>query len=516
MKRSNQKGAALILALLLVFILSVMAVSLMFLSQSETWASMNYRLMTQGRYGAEAGLNSAANYLMNTYVPPGQNLADPIAAYTYASQSPVLFAGNPVVLSSNPAVPSIYPAAGVQAAYNAATASNVAAGNVIVNYTVSAQLIAMRQVKVFDTPLPKTIQTWQITSDATINGVRNSTVEVAAILERETYPTFGYAAFATGNGCGSIFFNGGGTIDSYDSNALTWNGGAPVTQLYDGNLGSNGNVNTAAGTTINGTFSSPDTGVGPCAAGNVDALSGNVAAVTGCENDTVNCIPYPKSLIKLPQPLTFPEPTEPVTVPLPVSPVPANNTLIPCIGSGVCPSVTGNYGDISLAGNQTLTFPPAVDALGNCVSGEYYVNSINLNGNAQMTIAACPGTGTGPGNPAVYKPVYINVVGNGQPTPLDLGGNGILNTTFNSSLIQIEYAGTGSINIHGNGQTSAVIYAPNATAVLSGNGTIYGSIIAGKMTDNGNPVAIHYDRALLNNAVTVGNWMLNSFTWSKF
>src|SRR2546425_5323694 len=101
MKRSNQKGVALILALLLVFILSVMAVSLMFLSQSETWASMNYRLMTQGRYGAEAGLNSAANYLMNTYVPPGQNLADPIAAYTYASQSPVLFAGNPVVLSSD-------------------------------------------------------------------------------------------------------------------------------------------------------------------------------------------------------------------------------------------------------------------------------------------------------------------------------------------------------------------------------------------------------------------------------
>jgi len=169
-----------------------------------------------------------------------------------------------------------------------------------------------------------------------------------------------------------------------------------------------------------------------------------------------------------------------------------------------------------LAGNQTLTFPPAVDAFGNCVGGEYYVNSISLNGNAQMTIAACPGTGTGPGNPAVYKPVYINVVGNGQPTPLDLGGNGILNTTFNSSLIQIEYAGTGTIKIDGNGTTSAVIYAPNATALLSGNGTIYGSIITGKMTDNGNPVAIHYDRALLNNAVTVGNWMLNSFTWSKF
>jgi len=116
----------------------------------------------------------------------------------------------------------------------------------------------------------------------------------------------------------------------------------------------------------------------------------------------------------------------------------------------------------------------------------------------------------------VYKPVYVNIVGSGQATPLDLGGNGVANPTFNSTLIEFDYAGTGTIKIDGNGTTSAVIYAPNATALLSGNGTIYGSIITGKMTDNGNPVAIHYDRALLNNAVTVGNWMLNSFTWSKF
>ena len=512
MKRSNQRGAALILALLLVFILSVMAVSLMFLSQSETWASMNYRLMTQGRYGAEAGLNAAANYLMNTYVPPGQNLADPIAVYTYASQSPVLFAGNPVVLSSNPNVAPLYPVAGVQAAYNAATASNVRAGNVIVNYTVSAQLIAMRQVKVIDTPLLKTIQTWQLTSDATINGVRNSTVEVAAILERETYPTFGYAAFATGNGCGSINFNGGGTIDSYNSNALTWNGGAPVTQLWDGNLGSNGNTNTAANTTINGTFSSPDTGVGACAAGNVDALSGT-GTVTGCESGTTNC---GAPLLKLPQPITFPAPTEPVTVPIPVSAVPATNTLVPCNGSGVCPGLTGNYGDISLAGGNVLTLPPAGTSVLDCAAGVYYINSLALGGNAEVTIAPCPGTGTGPGNPAVYKPVYVNIVGSGQATPLDLGGNGVANPTFNSTLIEFDYAGTGTIKIDGNGQTSAVIYAPNATIAMGGNGTVYGAVIGQQLDANGKPVFIHYDRALLNFEVSLGNWMLNSFTWSKF
>ena len=33
----------------------------MFLSQTETYASMNYRLMSLARYGAEAGVEKAAN-----------------------------------------------------------------------------------------------------------------------------------------------------------------------------------------------------------------------------------------------------------------------------------------------------------------------------------------------------------------------------------------------------------------------------------------------------------------------
>ena len=54
-------------------------------------------------------------------------------------------------------------------------------------------------------------------------------------------------------------------------------------QGFDANLGSNGNINTANNTVINGTFSSPDTGVGNCAAGNVDALTGNINALKGCQ-----------------------------------------------------------------------------------------------------------------------------------------------------------------------------------------------------------------------------------------
>ena len=50
--------------------MSVVAASLMFLSQTETYSSMNYRMMSQARYGAESGIQKATNYLLNTYTSP--------------------------------------------------------------------------------------------------------------------------------------------------------------------------------------------------------------------------------------------------------------------------------------------------------------------------------------------------------------------------------------------------------------------------------------------------------------
>ena len=71
MSRKNEKGVALILTLILLAVLSVMAVSLLFMAQAETWSGMNYRLMTQARYGAEAGIHKAANFLQSTsYTAP--------------------------------------------------------------------------------------------------------------------------------------------------------------------------------------------------------------------------------------------------------------------------------------------------------------------------------------------------------------------------------------------------------------------------------------------------------------
>src|SRR5713226_2614532 len=51
MNKTKERGVALILALILVLVLSVMAVSLMFLSQTETWSSMSYRIMSSTGWG---------------------------------------------------------------------------------------------------------------------------------------------------------------------------------------------------------------------------------------------------------------------------------------------------------------------------------------------------------------------------------------------------------------------------------------------------------------------------------
>jgi hypothetical protein len=389
----------------------------------------------------------------------------------------------------------------VTSGFNANTAGNVASGNTTVNYTVSARLIAMRQVNVFDSPTPKTVQSWLLTSNAGINGVRNAAVEVSAVLEKPVFPTFNYAAFATSSGCGAINFNGGGTIDSYDSQVMSLVGGVPATQPYAGNLGANGNVNTANNTVINGTFSSPDTGVGSCAAGNVDALSGNPAALTGCETSTVNCQGGANALVKLPQPLTYPLPTEPAAVPTPLSTVP----------NGTASISPGNYDQISLSGNDALTLLPTGSGA-TCSAGTYYVNSIRESGQASITIGPCPGT-----NPPVYMPIYINVInGGGDATPVSLTGQGLANPSYDATKLQLVYAGSDEIKIAGNGDYAGVIYAPNATITLGGNGTVYGAVIGQQITSNGVPVQVHYDRALQNGGMTIGNWMLHSFSWNKF
>jgi Tfp pilus assembly protein PilX len=481
-KRNHQKGVALVFTLLLILVLSVMASSLMFLSQSETWSSSNYRTMSQSRYGAESGLSVAADFIVNQYNAPTAASADNLANYNTAV-SPVTLVGNgqPVVLSSVPGK-SIYPDANVIAAFqNAMTKpGNINAGNAVVSYTATATLLSMGTVGSFGTPV--TVQMWKITADGSTAGVINSRERVSAILERQVTPSNIYAAFATSNGCSALSFAGGGQTNSYDSSTLPLVSGAATPPAafsqYGGNVGANGNLaESGSGTTIYGTLSTPDTGVGNCSGGNVTAWTDNgKAQVTG-------------GLVKLPQIVDFPLPAIP----------PPGTTPENINGATTLPP--GNYGDISLTGKGVLTL----------TSGTYNINSISEQGSntivvIQPTINAVTG---------LYDPVILNVTGNNQTTPIDLTGNGLQNSTLNPGIFTINYAGTGTIKIAGNSASAAVVYAPAASVQLTGGSDFFGAIIGQTVKDTGG-TAIHYDRNLAKTSFVVSNFMLDAFNWEKF
>src|SRR5690242_1102352 len=247
MNPKSERGVALILALILLLIISVMAVSLMFISQTETWASLNYKLMSQARDGAEAGVNAAANYIINAYSPPASTGSDLLSSYNN-NVTPVQYpSGNTsghdtILATSNSGVSSNYPLAADITAFGSNAQGSLTAGNAAVNYNTYAKLLSQVQVTPWGTATPVTVQTWQITSDGTIGGVRTAKEEVSAILEKQITPVFSYAAFATATGCGAMNFGGGGTTNSYDSSNMTLQGGVPVVSATGGNVGTNGNL----------------------------------------------------------------------------------------------------------------------------------------------------------------------------------------------------------------------------------------------------------------------------------
>jgi PilX N-terminal len=520
MTRSTEKGIALVLALFMVLIMSTLATSLMFVSQTETWSSQNYKLMSQARYGAESGVHKVANYLVWTcgnpaplpapcYNPPSTaNVADPIAAYN-ATLEPVTWGGNPVVLS-NVAANSNYPVAAVKTAFAAVAKGAMNVDNAVVNYTVTARLLAMREITSAYTSKKATLMTWEITSSGTIGGVRRAETEVAAILERPTLPAYSYAAFATNDGCGALNFFGGATTDSYDSKYYAPGPGnpPPSTDQWGGNVGTNGNLDENGNPTqVYGSLSTPRSGVGVCSVGNVTALSGNEHVAEG--------------LVPLAQEIEMPTPDDPNPWP-PLVPMdfskttgcPPGTVAPACVpstdGATLDPSLSATpgtmvLGDVSVGSHALLHLKP----------GNYIINSFQMQANSQIIID--PQT---PGPPPVYAPVIIQVAGKDatgmdMAVPITITGQGISNQSYTPENLQIVYAGTGEVKLAGGAETSALLYAPNASASFTGGSDWYGSVVVNKLKEGGG-ASIHYDRRLSKWAVVAGPQMMNAFTWKKF
>jgi Tfp pilus assembly protein PilX len=501
MRSSNEQGVALIMALFMVLTMSVLASSLMFMSQSETWSSANYKLASQARYGAESGVHRAANFLLNAYTEPTTiSTTDPIAAYDI-SVSPVRLAGTgtEIVLSSDPDVTATYPVAAVRTAFNTATQGSLGLDSANVQYRTTARLLSMEPYFDQTAGQSRTIQTWEISSVGYVNGPRNSQVEVSAIIERQLVPLYRYAAFAKHNGCAALNFGGGVSTDSYDSGNLSFSGGSVVTQAYGGNVGTNGNLTMNGTVVVNGTLSTPRSGVGACTSNNVTAqtVSGNNATVT-------------EGLVELAQAIAYPPPALAATPPVGAQSI--NNT---CGGLGVaqnasCTTAGGSgpkiaplpggqpvvLGDVTLQNNAELRLE----------SGTYVVNSLTMNAQSQIIVE--------PGATVTIQVAGIGIAAGSPAIDMKAGSN--INTNgYDPSRVVITYGGVGDVNLRGHAQTAALIYAPEASSQFAGGGDFYGALVTKTLRDFGN-VNIHYDRRLQQSTVTSGEPMMSSFTWKSF
>ena len=72
MRNRHERGIAMIIAILSLLVLSTLGASIIFMTQNEIWTAGNYKLVTQSRYVAEAGLQKSVNWMVNSYpVPTG-------------------------------------------------------------------------------------------------------------------------------------------------------------------------------------------------------------------------------------------------------------------------------------------------------------------------------------------------------------------------------------------------------------------------------------------------------------
>lgn len=477
---------ALILSLLIVFLLSAAAAAIIFATQTDVVTTANYSFLTQARYVSEAGAQAAANWVIAYTVPTNPCTSSSLTCTTYPISDASTKLKN-VVLTTDPNVTQYFPIDGTaQTNFSNYIAGLPSLGVPGASFVVTAQLMSVPGSGGVS-GWPET--QWLITSKGTISNSSSAwkpvTVQVQETLEYQpSINTFQYGAFATATGCAALSLGGSMYTDSYNSGWVSGGGFTPVgysssIATNHGNIGSNGNLTiTGNGLTVNGSYSSPDTGIGNCVSGTPDALTGRAALIL---NDPGG-VP-----IKLASALVYPTPT-----------IPPAGTASPS-GGTINP---GNYGNISVGGNSTLILDPGTTAPGTYV---YNINSLDMHGSSQMQLKV-----------TTAQVIVINVTGAGTTTPMLLRGTSNANSnTLTPEQLVINYAGTGTITLGGTSDTTALVYAPNAVVSLSGNGDVNGAVVGNTITDSGSS-NIHYDTNAANvSNATIRNYLL-SFSWSKY
>lgn len=501
--RKSERGVALILALLAIVLLGILAAGVAFTSQAQSWTALNYRQTAQSRYAAEAGIQSTMNWLASS----GYSAPTNFASYDM-TKNPVQSGGNPVVLSATSGS-SNYPDSSVVSAY---PTSKSLAGVPNASYSTSATLLRMNPGGgvswLAGGGAGNVIQTWQITSQGTVGGLRKATVQVTQTFERSATPLFTYGVAADGNSCPAVNFSGG-SMDSWNSA----NGSYGSTQQNSGgNIGTNGNVTLSGGSTvIHGTISdSSNITVGSCP----DGITNNVGGP-----------PYPwDGLQKLNQTISYPNPTAPST---PNTNINANsNTCWSGAPTGCTTTTASNT--ICSSGTCTTTTGPAVQiapgTYGNLTSnsnlhlsaGTYNFNSLSLNGGS-ITLDSTPviinlgGTGISSGGTLFTANSSTTINDGGIPSNLQLVSACCLTGTPPAQM-----SNPPVITMNSSSSAYAAIYAPNAYVHITGSSHFLGAVVAQKVTSDSSG-GFSYDVALANSLQQVGSFKpVGGFSWSKF
>ena len=366
-KRHPERGVALLFALFTLLLLSAIAASLMFMTNTESSVNTNYRSERLSAFAAKAGmeevrdrmpaLNTAAKlpttlppaagsvlYVLNEGAAPG-TVQPWVAGNTYMDDE--MCHDFAVVQGQQPApnvrcttppssaylvagtlaapVTSNYPWSGTSAALsyrwvrvtlkqsnsvqlypvNGATATQVC-------WNGSTEVLLNGAVTC-QTMSPSTNPVYMITSlAANASGITRRMVQTeVALSPAQPFP---YGLFATGTACPSLNFHGGGNSDPATDSFTTANSGTYATTQSDtlGDIGSNGGVSLSGHSQIGGAIAvpsllaTPPAAPNPCSGGQGDySTSGGNAGVYNPGNQ------FPGNVSLQAGPYIFPTPPRP-------------------------------------------------------------------------------------------------------------------------------------------------------------------------------------------------------------
>jgi Tfp pilus assembly protein PilX len=478
----SELGIALIVVLISILLLSTLVAGIIFVTQTQVWTSYNYRLTTQARYAAEAGIQRTMNWIVNSYTAPSTFTSYDTTKYPVQSTAN----SQPVVLSALSGTSSNYPVSTVQTQYNTALSSQSVSGIPNATFSTTATLLRMTPGSVVSwlaaagAGVP---QTWQITSVGSIGAVGNilgnATVQLQATYERTGTPIFGYALETTGTGCGTVNISSSSYIDSFNSSQGTY---TATHQASGGNVATNGNMTLSGSAKIQGNFSAPNTNTGACPGNGITSSSSASPIDTGVTTLSKSLSPA--------NPLV-PSPTPPTTT---QSISGTCGTISGCtkVGTTISLSPSSTYGNLSVSGATTV----------HLTAGTYNMNSLALSGASQLVLDSTP--------------VILNMAGGtGASSAVNFSGGTISNATGIASNFAILYAGSLPIALSGGTANYGVVYAPNSAINMSGSAPWYGAFVSKSYVSSGGSL-LHYDLALNSSMLTMGSFAPINFSWNKF